>query len=92
MLFDTHAHYDDAKFDGIRDELLNQMQGNGIECIVNAGVNVETGVNSRSLAEQYPFLYYAAGIHPSDAALIEDRNGTVDQIKDLLSHPSQVVL
>ncbi|MBE6564177.1 MAG: TatD family deoxyribonuclease [Ruminococcaceae bacterium] len=92
MLFDTHAHYDDAKLDGIRDELLAQMQENGIDFIVNAGVNIETGVNSRSLAETYPFVYYAAGIHPSDAPVIADRQGTVDSLKELLAHKKAVAL
>ena len=30
MIFETHAHYDDEKFDEDRAELLSSMQENGI--------------------------------------------------------------
>ena len=35
MIFDTHAHYDDAQFDEDRDELLNSMREQGVGVIVN---------------------------------------------------------
>lgn len=31
MIFESHAHYDDSKFDDDREELLSSMQENGIE-------------------------------------------------------------
>lgn len=31
MIFESHAHYDDSKFDDDREELLSTMQENGIE-------------------------------------------------------------
>lgn len=30
-IIDTHAHYDDAAFDGCRDELLRQIYGYGVK-------------------------------------------------------------
>ena len=35
MIFESHAHYDDSKFDDDREELLSTMQENGIEKIIN---------------------------------------------------------
>ena len=35
MIFETHAHYDDEKFDEDRAELLSSMQENGIGRIIN---------------------------------------------------------
>ena len=37
MIFDTHAHYDDERFDEDRDALLRSMKDAGIGNIVNIG-------------------------------------------------------
>lgn len=92
MLFDTHTHYDDTKFDGIRDEILEKLPENGINYVLNAGINIETGVKSRMLAEKYPFVYFAAGIHPSDAFSVQDEEGTLDALRELLSHPKALAV
>ena len=42
MLFDTHAHYDDARFDHDRDGLLASMPANGVGLILNPGCDLET--------------------------------------------------
>lgn len=67
MIFDTHAHYDQNWFDEDRDSLLGQMRAGGIGRIVNIGCDLETSRRSIELAEQYDFIYAAAGVHPSDA-------------------------
>ena len=66
MYFDTHAHYDDRQFDADRDELLSSMQDGGVDYIINAGTTVESSEFSIRLAEKYPFIYAAAGIHPEE--------------------------
>ena len=67
MIFDTHAHYDQVQFDDDRDLLLRQMQDHGIGRIVNIGCDLEASRRSIELAEQYDFIWAAAGVHPSDA-------------------------
>ena len=37
MIFDTHAHYDDRKFDDDREELLKQLRDAGIGRVVDIG-------------------------------------------------------
>lgn len=64
---DSHAHYDDEQFDGDRDELLNSLHENGVRNIVNIGCSLERSQFSVDLAEKYPFVYAAVGIHPEDA-------------------------
>lgn len=72
MIFDTHAHYDDDAFDSDRDELLASMRENGISHIVNVGANIATTRNTIKLTEQYPFIYGAVGVHPSDSAELDE--------------------
>lgn len=67
MLFDTHAHYDDDWFDEDRDELLRSMPDNGVGLIVNPGCDVNTSRIAVQLAQTYPFVYAAVGIHPEYA-------------------------
>ena len=66
MIFESHAHYDDSKFDDDREELLSSMQENGIEKIINIGYSIESCKSTLELTKQYPFVYGAMGIHPSD--------------------------
>ena len=66
MIFESHAHYDDSKFDDDREELLSTMQENGIEKIINIGCSIENCKSTLGLTKQYPFVYGAMGIHPSD--------------------------
>ena len=51
MIFETHAHYDDEKFDEDRAELVSSMQENGIGRIINVSANLESLENTRKLME-----------------------------------------
>ncbi len=64
---DSHAHYDDTAFDDDRDTLLTQMHENGVEKIINIACSESSCKTSAALAEKYPFVYFAAGIHPDEA-------------------------
>ncbi len=57
MLFDTHAHYDDAAFDEDRDELLSKMRSGGVELIVDPASNVDSARKARDIAEKFDFVY-----------------------------------
>lgn len=74
MIFESHAHYDDEKFDEDRDSLLSSMPKNGIEYIVNVGANLATTKRTIELTEKYPFIYGAVGVHPSDTAELNEEN------------------
>ncbi|MDE7267710.1 MAG: TatD family hydrolase [Lachnospiraceae bacterium] len=74
MIFETHAHYDDEAFDEDRDMLLSVMQENGIEYIVNVGANLKSTAASIALAQKYPFIYAAAGVHPSDTEDLDEES------------------
>ena len=67
MIFDTHAHYDNAAFDEDRDELLMSLLAAGIGKVVNVGASIESTKRTVKLTEEYPFIYGAAGVHPSES-------------------------
>lgn len=74
MIFESHAHYDDDAFDNDREELLSSLQENGIEYVINVGASLETTKTTIELTKRYPFIYGAAGVHPSETAELTEEN------------------
>ena len=72
MIFESHAHYDDRKFDEDRDKILSCLNENGIEYVVNVGADLKSIQSSVDLAEKYDFVYAAVGVHPSDVDQLND--------------------
>lgn len=67
MIFETHAHYDDKAFDEDRENLLLELYQNGITTIINVSSDLASIKRTLSLAEKYPYIYGAVGVHPSDS-------------------------
>ena len=67
-IFDTHAHYDSGGFNADRDDVLSALHAAGVGLVVDPGCELESSRAAAALAERYPFVYAAAGIHPSDCA------------------------
>ncbi len=67
MIFDSHAHYDDESFEGIREDTLRSVFANGVEKIVNVSASLKSIETSRQLSEKFDFVYCTSGVHPSDA-------------------------
>jgi len=72
MLFDTHAHYDDKRFDKDRQELLGTMKENGVGTIVNVSASIESWQDTLSLTKEYDMMYGAIGVHPSEVKNLTD--------------------
>jgi len=81
MIFESHAHYDDAGFDEDCDELLNSMVELGVSHIVNAGSSVKSLTDIKMLIGKYPHVYGAFGIHPDDVGDLNDE--VMEQIRQL---------
>lgn len=89
-IFDSHAHYDDEKFDGDRDALLASLFENGIAAIVNCGSDLASSRRSQSLSQKYPSIYFAAGVHPHEADATGEND--FDEIKKLLNDKKCVAI
>ena len=76
MIFDTHAHYDDDAFDEDRDVLLSGMREQNVEYIVNVGASMASSERSIKLAEKYPFVYAAVGVHPDEVGELDEEKFT----------------
>ena len=85
MLFDTHAHYDSRQFDADRDQVLSGLPGQGVSLVVNPGCALPSSRKAVELARQYPFVYAAVGVHPSDCGDWED--SWLDELRSLAARP-----
>ncbi len=87
-IYDTHAHYDDQRFDGILDELMEKMHQNGVGRIINCGCDFASNQKCLEIAEKYPFVYSAVGIHPGN---IESPT-TISDIENFAKHQKCVAI
>lgn len=92
LLFDSHAHYDDERFDIDRDARISSLNADGVGWVVNVGCDVRSSEASVALAEKYDFFYATCGFHPSCTSGIEDEVATLDWLRNILKHPKVVAL
>ncbi len=88
LIFDSHAHYYDERFDGVRDELLSAMHSHGVGGIINCGCDIESSKQALALAEKYEYLYAAVGFHPEN---LPD-NLELNEIEALAKHKKCVAI
>lgn len=90
MLFDTHTHLDDEKFDTDRDELIESFKSQGLTLLVNIGADMKTSEESVKLAEKYDFIYATVGVHPNVTGdMTED---DLVRLKELASNEKVVAI
>ena len=90
MLFDTHAHYDSRQFDADRDQVLSALPGQGVGLVVNPGCDLDSSRRAIGIAERYPFVYAAVGVHPEDCGSWQDSDA--DALRALAAHPKVVAI
>lgn len=78
MLFDTHAHLNDEKFDGEREKIIESLNKNGVGAYCEVGFDVQSSADAVSLAESHSFIYAAVGVHPHDTDFL-----TEDDMKNI---------
>lgn len=89
-IFDTHAHYDDSKFDNDRTALLESLPEKGVCNIVNQATDLRTAGISLEFAEKYDYIYAAVGIHPENLDDLPDNYISV--LRELSKHEKVVAI
>ncbi len=74
ILFDSHAHYEDERFDEDRDALLASLPNEGVKYIANVGCSVKGSRFAVELAEKYEHVYAVIGVHPHEADELDDES------------------
>ena len=87
---DTHSHYDDPRFDGIRDELISSLFSRGISAIIHAADTVKSSEYGVAAAQKYPRYFTAVGIHPEHANGVTESE--LERISELAKSPKVVAI
>lgn len=90
MLFDSHAHLDDGRFDQDRDQIIKNAQEKGLAYMMNPGADLRSSLKAVELAAQYDMIYAAVGVHPHDAKDMDDV--TLLLLKDLARKPKVMAI
>jgi TatD DNase family protein len=85
LYFDTHAHYDDPRYDADRDALLASLHAAGVAHVLNVTSDAASLEASPAIAERFDFVWSAAGIHPHEAKNFDA--ALRDRVDALCRHP-----
>ena len=90
MLFDTHAHFNDAQFDEDREEAIKRARANGVEYIITVSSDVASSIENINLTQNYDFFYAAIGVHPHEVTDLNDN--IISALTDFATYPKVVAI
>lgn len=90
MIFESHAHYEDERFNEDRKELLESFSDNGIGYVVNVASSLKTVDKTMELIKEYDFMYGSVGVHPEECAPLQESD--IERFKELSKNPKVVAI
>ena len=90
MLFDTHAHLLDERFNGEREEIITSLPSNGVGAYCEIGYDIKSSEGALSLAEKFEYVYAAVGVHPHDTDSLAESD--MDIIRNLCKEKKVVAI
>lgn len=88
-LVDSHAHIHGKEFSEDFDLMMKRAETAGVKTIITVGADLESSIAAVKLAERYENIYCAVGVHPHDAAGVDENS--YRQIAELPVRSSKVV-
>lgn len=83
MIFDTHIHLNDPAFEDNYPQLIEEALANGINKMLMVGYDLESSIKAVKLANNYPFIYAAIGLHPADQ--FKDYDSDLQELEKLIN-------
>ena len=90
VMIDTHCHLDFDRYDSDRDEVIQRAFEANVAGLINISVDLKSALKSIELAERYPNIYAAVGVHPNDAADADEKD--LAELLSLLKHPKVIAI
>ncbi len=85
-IFDSHAHYDADAFDTDRDAVLAALPSQGVCGVIQCATDPQSIAQSLKLAQQFPFVRVAVGIHPEFVNSAKPE--WLDAVRQAAAHPA----
>ena len=90
-IFDTHAHYDDERFDEDRDTVLGGLSEHGVSLVVDPACDLKSCKATLELSSKYKFIYSAVGVHPHSAES-DGNEGYLDKVSEFAKNKKVVAI
>jgi TatD DNase family protein len=90
MLIDTHAHLDFPEFANDLEDVLRRAEQAEVNRIITIGTSIESSRQAIELAQKYPAIYAAIGVHPSQVDEAED--DVITPLRELAQNPRVVAI
>lgn len=90
MIFDTHAHYLDHRFDDDRDLLISSLKSERVDHVVEVSAGADDFDKIINHIDKYNMFYGTLGVHPSEVAELTETD--MDRIKELAKHEKIVAI
>lgn len=85
-LFDSHAHYDDEKFDEDRDDVIQSIHNSDVDKFISAGYSLESSKDAIKLANKYEFIYTTVGISPNDVkTTLQETMADIEELEKIIN-------
>lgn len=89
-LIDTHCHLDFDAYDEIRADVVAEAADMGVTRIIIPATSLDSARDALRLADAFPGVYAAVGIHPNSAASYSPAD--LDVLRELAAHPKVVAI
>ncbi|MDD4796808.1 MAG: TatD family hydrolase [Eubacteriales bacterium] len=90
MLFDTHAHIADKRFDADRQQMIAAFAPAGIGSVCVVGGDLTQSQAALDLAAQHDMLWAAVGLCPQDARVLDDAQ--LAWLRSMAGHAKTVIV
>ena len=90
QLVDTHCHLDEESFAGDVEAVIQAARDVGVLAMVSIGTDAASSRRTVELAQRFPDVYAAVGIHPN--YIQAAKAGDWEQIEELALHPRVVAI
>ena len=84
MFIDTHAHLTDKVYSDNLTQIRANYLNHGVEKVIVVGYNLASSIKAYELSKKFSEVYFAVGVHPSDAKYYDDtaKQTFIDLAKD----------
>jgi len=87
VIVDTHCHLDDLRYSDDLEHVIARAAEEGVKKFIIPGADPATLERAVSIAQTYPNVYFAVGVHPYDAAVYDRK-----VLEPYAAHPKCVAI
>jgi TatD DNase family protein len=87
---ETHAHLDHPKFAEDLEAIIARAHDAAVTRIISIGTGIESSRRVLNLAERFPSVFAAIGIHPTE--IEDEKSDFISELRQLARHPKVVAL